>query len=113
VCQRAHAIAETEGDLSLQVQTRHILGNAYCVGGDYRRGTALLWRNIEALAAEHRDERFGMPWPPAIGSRAQLARYLADVGRFAEALTLGQEATRIAEQVGQPYALLVAYASIG
>jgi class 3 adenylate cyclase/tetratricopeptide (TPR) repeat protein len=113
VSRQAVAVAEAVEDFGLLVQARHYLGNAYGVAGDYRRATELLRCNVEALTGDRAYQPFGMPWLLAVGSRTQLARALAELGEFTEALAHGQAAVEIAEKAGLPFSLVVACDGIG
>jgi tetratricopeptide (TPR) repeat protein len=111
--QHALAVAETLGDFALQVMARHFLGVAYHVLGDHRRAMGLLRSNVESLADDLLRERFGLTGPPAVLSRAWLARCLTELGAFPEGITHGEEAVRIAEAVDHPYSLIYAYLGVG
>jgi tetratricopeptide (TPR) repeat protein len=111
--QHALAVAETLGDVALQVMAQHFLGVAYHVLGDHRRAMGLLRKNVESRAGDQIRERFGMNGPPAVYSRAWLARCLAELGVFAEAIAHAEEASLIAEAVDHPNSLMQAYHGIG
>src|SRR4029434_611760 len=105
--QHALAVAETLGDFALQVMARHFLGVAYHVLGDHRRAMGVLGSSVESLADDLLRERFGLTGPPAVLSRAWLARCLTELGAFPEGITHGEEAVRIAEAVDYPYSPVV------
>jgi predicted ATPase/class 3 adenylate cyclase len=111
--QHALAVAETLGDVALQVMAQHFLGVAYHVLGDYRRAMGLLRRNVESLAGDLLRERFGMTALPAVVSRAWLVRCLAQMGVFPEGIAHAEEAVRIAEAVDHPNSLIHAYLGVG
>jgi class 3 adenylate cyclase/tetratricopeptide (TPR) repeat protein len=110
--QQALAVAESLGDFALEVTARHFLGAAYHALGDHRQAIGLLGSNVEALVGDLIRERFGMAGPPAVLSRAYLARYLAELGAFPEGIAHAEEAIRIAEVV-QPLSLVSACVSVG
>ena len=111
--QHALAVAETLGDVALQVMANHYLGVAYHVLGDHRRAMGLLRSNVESLAGDLLRERFGMAGLPAVNSRAWLARCLAELGAFPEGSAHAEEAVRIAEAVDHPNSLIHAYLGVG
>ena len=61
--QHALAVAETLGDVALQVMAQHYLGVAYHILGDHRRAMGLLRSNVESLAGDLLRERFGLTGP--------------------------------------------------
>lgn len=111
--QHALAVAETLGDVALQVMAHHYLGGAYHALGDHRRALGFLRRNVESLAGDLIRERFGLAALPAVLSRAWLVRCLAELGAFPEGIVHGEEALRIAEAVDHPNSLLHAYLGVG
>ena len=111
--QQALAIAETLGDVALQVNALNFLGGTYHVLGDHRRAIGLLRRNVEALVGDLIRERFGMTSLPAVNSRAWLVRCLAELGVFSEASAHAEEAICIAEAVDHPNTLMHAYLGVG
>jgi class 3 adenylate cyclase/tetratricopeptide (TPR) repeat protein len=110
---QALAIAETLGDVALQVMAQQYLGVAYHTLGDHRRAIGLLRSNVESLAGGLLHERFSMAGLPAVQSRAWLARCLAELGAFLEGSTHAEEALRIAEAVDHPNSLMHAYLGVG
>jgi len=114
VGQRAQAIAETLGDVALQFVTNMHLGRTYLALGDYRRARAVLGRNVASGEGDQSRERVGMPdLPLSVTSRAWLAWCLAEVGEFAEAIAIGEEAVRIAEAADQPLSRVIATWGVG
>ncbi|HEY5868538.1 MAG TPA: AAA family ATPase, partial [Candidatus Tectomicrobia bacterium] len=111
--QHALAVAETLGDFALQVMAQHFLGAAYHALGDHWRAIGLLRKNVEALVGDLVRERFGQSGPPAVLSRASLARCLAEVGAFPEGIVHGEEALRIAEMLDVPAAFPLACLNVG
>ena len=62
----------------------------------------MLRRNVEVLSGERVGERFGLPiFPtyPSVTSRERLVRCLGELGEFEEAIRLGEDALRIAEEL--------------
>ncbi len=111
--QRALEIAEMLGDFALRIDVNFYLGLAYHSLGDYRRALECFGRNVASLQGELLLERFGMPALPSVISRCRLVKCFAELGEFAEAIPLGEEAIRIAEAVNHPFSLLAAYLEIG
>ncbi len=111
--QHAQTIAATAGDLSLEVTTNYYLGLACYSQGDYRRGAALLRRNVESLAGALLHERFGTAGSHSVLARGWLVSCLAELGEFGEAAARGEEGVRIAEAVDEPFTLIQAYLGIG
>ncbi len=99
---RALAIADKLGDFALQT-TNVNLGLAYYALGDYGRATQCLRKIIAALRGERMTDRFGWAALPAVTSRAYLCACLAELGDFAEGISLGDEAIKIAETANHPF----------
>jgi class 3 adenylate cyclase/tetratricopeptide (TPR) repeat protein len=106
---RTLEIAETLGDFVLRIDANFRLGIAYHSLGDYRRALEFLGRNVASLQGELVRDRFGMAYVPSVVSHGWLARCFAELGEFAEAITPGEEAVRIAEAVDHPFSLSLAY----
>src|SRR5262245_47729604 len=66
-----------------------------------------------SLCGAQRREHFGQANLPSVQSRAFLAVCHAELGRFAEGSTLGEEGLQIAEMVAHPSSLMWAYYGIG
>jgi tetratricopeptide (TPR) repeat protein len=111
--QHALHIATELGSLGLQAHTKFHLGLVSYSLGDYRQSAAHFTENVTALQGDLVRERFGSPSAPAIVSRAWLARSLAEVGDFAEAIRVGKEGLRIAETTESPWSLVQACLGIG
>jgi tetratricopeptide (TPR) repeat protein len=111
--QRALHIADELGSIGLRASTMFHLGIVSYSLGDYRRSAAFLTENITALQGDLVRERFGYPSAPALVSRAWLARSLAELGDFAEAIRVGEEGLRIAESTESPWSLTQACLGLG
>jgi tetratricopeptide (TPR) repeat protein len=68
---------------------------------------------IASLKGDLLYERFGMAAFQAATSRAQLARYAAELGQFDEGVSPGEEAIQIAEAVNHPWSMAMAYWGVG
>jgi class 3 adenylate cyclase/tetratricopeptide (TPR) repeat protein len=105
--QRVAAIAETLGDVPLQIAAQYYLAAGSRLSGDYR-GTEHLCRTLmQSLPDQRTRERFGLVVFPAVMSRATLARVLAERGVFDEGDAHGQEAIRIAQALDHPFSVVV------
>jgi tetratricopeptide (TPR) repeat protein len=111
--QRALTIGGASGDFGLQVSAHFFLGQLAHWSSDYQRAKAHLRWNVDALTEDRVRERFGQSGLPAVMSRSLLAWGMAELGKFTEAAAYADEAVQIAEFVGQPYSLLMAYLILG
>jgi tetratricopeptide (TPR) repeat protein len=111
--ERALAFATELGDFSLQVLAHQLLGHACHAVGDYRRAIQLLKRNVELLRGEWRDERFGAAALPSVFSRSYMAFSLADLGEFAVASVMAEEAVQIAQEADTAHSQVVAAHALG
>ena len=109
----ARAIAEAVGDLGLRVVANNYLGQALEVAGDLRRAADALRGAIALFEGAPLGERFGLSMLPAVTARHLLARVLADLGEFAEAVAAGEEGLRIAQAAGHPFSEVWARYSLG
>jgi tetratricopeptide (TPR) repeat protein len=106
--QSAQALAETLGDVSLEVTGQLYLGVA-CLGtGDYRRAEELLLKVLQCLEGDRSRERFGLAGFPAVMARCYLTWGFADRGEFEEGIAHGQESIRLAEALDHPFSLAFA-----
>jgi class 3 adenylate cyclase/tetratricopeptide (TPR) repeat protein len=105
--QRVEAIAERLGDVPLQITAQYYLSAAPYLSGDYRGTEHVCRKLMQSLHGQPTHERFGLVVSPAVWSRAQLARALAERGVFDEGDAHGQEAIRIAEALDHPYSVFV------
>ena len=111
--QRALALATADGDVVLEALANRTLGIAYQAQGDYRRAIDYQRQTITSLRDVQCHERFGQVNLPTVISRADLAWYHAELGRFAEGRALGEEGLRIAEVADHPGSLMFANWGIG
>ncbi|MDH3689057.1 MAG: AAA family ATPase [Gammaproteobacteria bacterium] len=109
----ALVINEKPGDLSLEVGANFYLGCAYVTSGDCRQAETLFQKIADSLVGELSRERCGLPFVPAVISRSWLVWALAERGRFDVGVVHGQEALRIAEEVGHPFNLAHIYYDLG
>jgi tetratricopeptide (TPR) repeat protein len=111
--QRALAIGAALGDFGLQVTARYYLSLAYHQLGDYVRAIECLRTNLDVLKGDLSRERFGMPGFPALASRGRLIHSLADVGEFAEASRLADEAVWMADAADEVFTRALIYSAVG
>jgi tetratricopeptide (TPR) repeat protein len=111
--QRALALATASGEGGRQALANAYLGRAYVSQGDYRRAIACYGQAAAVFDGARHHERFGQIIVPAVSHRAWLALCYAELGLFAEGITLGQEGLRIAEASHHPISLMFACWKIG
>jgi class 3 adenylate cyclase/tetratricopeptide (TPR) repeat protein len=110
---RALALATANGEIVLQALANSYLGRAYHAQGNYHRAIDCLDLTVASLDGARRYERFGQLVLPAVLARTYLAWCHAELGTFAEGMSLGEEGLRIAEAVDHPISLIWAYHGIG
>jgi tetratricopeptide (TPR) repeat protein len=103
VGQRALGSARALGDLGLQVATGFYLGRAHHAVGEYPLAIEHLLRNVTLLEGGLARHRYGVAGFPSVLSRIWLAWCHAETGRFAEAITCGDEALQIAIEGDDPF----------
>jgi tetratricopeptide (TPR) repeat protein len=111
--EQALAIARTVGDLGLETQANHRLGQACRLLGEYPRAIAAFQRNVDALVGDLKTERFGMPGLPAVMSREYMGWCFVDLGEFPAAQAVAEEAVRMAEAADDRYGLALAQSRVG
>jgi len=109
--QRVLTLAAASGNLGLQVGGHYYLSLAYVIKGAYRQAIECGRWSVAALDGAQLHERFGHNILPAVNARHALARSLAEMGEFAEALTYGPEGLRIAETATHPISLVYGLAA--
>jgi len=120
LAQRVEAIAERLGDVPLQIAAQYYLGAASYPSADYGATERVCRKLMQSVhdhwSRESRDTfvtpfavglRFGLVVCPAVWSRAQLVRALAERGVFDEGDAHGQKAIRIAEALDHPFSVVV------
>jgi len=109
----AMAINATAEDLALGVGANFYLGCAYVTSGDCREAETFFQKIADSLQGDLSRERCGLPFVPAVISRSWLVWALAERGEFNEAMVHGEEALRIAKEVGHPFNLAHIYYDLG
>ena len=110
---RALAVADQVSDLPLRVVTNLPLGLAYHTRGDYKNAREYFGWNVTNLEGNLSSERFGMFVLPSAFSRSFIAWGLADLGKFSEAFSIGEDALRISENAGHPFSCGYAHLGLG
>ena len=103
--QGAQAIAESLGDVPLQVMGSLYLGVACIYTGDYRQAEDLFLKVLRLLDGDLSRERFGLAGFPAVTARSFLTWVFADQAKFKKGIAHGQEGVRLAEALDHPYSL--------
>jgi tetratricopeptide (TPR) repeat protein len=111
--QRVLTLAAASEHLGLQVGGHYYLSMAYVSKGAYRQAIDCCRWTVTALAGARLHERFGHNILPAVNARWSLARSLAEVGGFAEAIAYGAEGLRIAETAAHPITLVYGCLGVG
>jgi tetratricopeptide (TPR) repeat protein len=106
--QSAQALAESLGDVPLQVTVNLYFGAACLWTGDYRQAEDLLRKVLQLLEGDRSRERFGQAGFPAVSARGYLTLMFADRGEFKEGIAHGEEGIRLAEALDHPYSLAFA-----
>jgi class 3 adenylate cyclase/tetratricopeptide (TPR) repeat protein len=110
---QACAIAAGLRDDDLRFEATYRLAQAHFAVGDFVHAADLLQQAVRALGggprpADSRVPRYLAAWP-----RAWLALSLASLGRFVDAIALGEEAVRIADAADHPHSVIEARAALG
>jgi DNA-binding winged helix-turn-helix (wHTH) protein/tetratricopeptide (TPR) repeat protein len=101
--QRALTLGASIGAVDLQAVAQCNLAVVYDDMGDYRQALDFSRQAMALLTGELLYERLGQALLPALVSRGQGALSLAELGSFADARSLVEDALRLAEVVAQPY----------
>jgi class 3 adenylate cyclase/tetratricopeptide (TPR) repeat protein len=113
ISERARAVGEAIGDLAAQIGANTNLGlNAYSAG-DYRRAQPFQERILQLIPFGRVHERFGRALLPVVNARSNLATVQAQRGLFEEAARHCRAAIELAEEVGHPYSVAVAWWNAG
>ncbi len=111
--QRAVALAESLGDMSLDVPGSLYFGASCFHLGDYAQAEDLLLKVLQWLDGDRRRERFGLAGFPAVIALGFLAWLLADRGKFEQAIAYGEEGLRLADSLNHPYSQVFASWMLG
>jgi tetratricopeptide (TPR) repeat protein len=111
--QHALAVATAGGEVVQQALASYYLGRAYHIQGDYRQAIDYLGQTLAPFEGERRHEHFGLPFLPAVSSRAYLAVCHSELGTFAEGRAYGDEGLWIAEAATHPVSRIFACGGMG
>lgn len=111
--QRALATAALLGDAALEALANFRLGQVYDSMGEYRRAIDIFTQTVKGLEGELVRERFGLPDLPSVTCRDNMGGCLAQLGDFAAASAIVEDAIRVAQSVDNPYSLALAYRGAG
>lgn len=109
----ALAINTKLADLALGIGANFYLGCAYVTSGDCRRAEAFFRKIANSLTGDLSHKRCGLPFVPAVVARSWLVWALAERGEFDAGMDHGQEALRLAKEVGHPFNLAHIYYDLG
>jgi class 3 adenylate cyclase/tetratricopeptide (TPR) repeat protein len=110
---RACAIAASLGDRDLQFESTYRLSQAHFAVGDVASSVEMLRKSVEILGTESMRTDSRLPGYLAAWPRAWLAIGLATLGEFADAISNGESAIRIAELADHPHSRIEAQAALG
>jgi class 3 adenylate cyclase/tetratricopeptide (TPR) repeat protein len=99
--QRALALSAPLGDVRLYAQANFVLAEVHYSLGNYGQAIAAFEQNVERLIGDLLHQRLLGPAVLSVVSRRWLVQALAETGAFAEGITSGEEAIRIAEAAVQ------------
>src|SRR5215813_2640236 len=111
--QRARALGRATGDEDVGVMAAFFLGIVSLCAGSLADAVQLFEHVVTTLAGPRAEERFGEPGPPALFARAFLAWTFAELGRFDEAIAVGEESLRMAQAIDEPFTLMHGYFGVG
>jgi class 3 adenylate cyclase/tetratricopeptide (TPR) repeat protein len=111
--ERALAVADQVSDIALRVVTNLPLGLAHHTSGDYKSARECFDWNVTHLDGRLLNERFGMFVLPSAFSRSFIAWGLAELGRFSEAFSIGEDALRVSENASHPFSCGYAHLGLG
>ena len=110
---KALTLSMAAWDDGLGVMSRFFLGLASLCGGSLDEAVQLFQEVVGTLAGARAGELFGEPGPPAQFARAFLGWSLAELGRFDDAVALGEDSLRMAQTIAQPFTLMHGYFGAG
>ena len=111
--QCAFGFAEALGDLSLQIETRAVMGQIQYHLGDYSRAIELLQQSITDLANEPTAEQDHTPDALPVWQQSWLLLCLAQEGAFQAGQTISVDVQHMAETTNHPFNLIVAAYGVG
>jgi tetratricopeptide (TPR) repeat protein len=110
---RALEIGQRLNDPAIYTTAILRLGAIHHTTGEYDKAVAYLRDGMELTGGERRRERFGMAGLGSVLARFWLARTLAELGEFSEALAVAQEGLDINLSTDNVASLPIAHATVG
>src|SRR5262249_29219900 len=98
--------------LDLHIVANYFLGVAHHNIGQYDQAVSVFERAV-SLIGERKYELFGTTGMVSVVCRAWLARGLAQLGKFSDGISLGEEAIKTALERNHPYSIVYAYYGLG
>jgi class 3 adenylate cyclase/tetratricopeptide (TPR) repeat protein len=105
-------VAELE-DPGLQAALRFTLGMTHHVLGDYRQAVTFFRETLTVLDDDRVRERSGRHANPAPQACGHLARSLAELGEFPEAIRAGEAAVRMVDSATSPFSVAQVHLGVG
>jgi DNA-binding SARP family transcriptional activator len=110
---RALALAEAIGDFGVLVVANNYLAQSTRALGDAVQAKRLFSRFVDSFEVEHVRDRFGMTGYPAIAYPILLGACHAELGEFPEAIDRGEQGLGLAQEIDQPFMLVIACLWLG
>src|SRR5262245_28325501 len=104
--------ARAVGDARLEGAANVYLGHLSRTSGEYRRAADFYRTMTKRTEGALQIERIGTSYPAVI-ARMYLCLSFADLGEFADGIALGQEGSRLAETLSQPYTIAQCHWALG
>jgi tetratricopeptide (TPR) repeat protein len=105
----ALAVAERLRDTKCEIQVATRLGGVFLSLGDYKSASLLSKVTLRKIPREALHDRFGLLVVASACNRGYLACSLGELGRFKDAIKVGDEGIRIAEEAGHAFSRIFAY----
>jgi tetratricopeptide (TPR) repeat protein len=113
VAKTALDLAEGLKDFELEISSAIRLGAILVDRGNYERACDLLRATIARIPADTAHRRFGLLIVASVAYLTSIARALGELGQFEEAIRAGDEAIRIADEVGHVFSQFYACTYFG
>ncbi|MDH3473145.1 MAG: AAA family ATPase [Rhodospirillales bacterium] len=107
------AMARRLGHWRCEIRLSTRLGSMLLDRGEYLAARKLLEEAVQRIPANAIHSRFGLLVMASVSSRTTLARALGELGFFAEAIKIGDEGIRIAEENGHVFSQIYANLFVG
>ncbi|HET9488413.1 MAG TPA: sigma 54-interacting transcriptional regulator [Methylomirabilota bacterium] len=105
--------ADEVGEPPLLVAARTYMAHVDHALGEYRAASELLASNVALLHGDLAPQHMGFPYLPSVHSRTWLALCLAELGDFARAIAVAEEAVTIAESADDAISLVLGCWGLG